>query len=104
MSKLFRTKDTLTIAQLTAAWSSELVGSGEDREQCEHALMEDIVNGRLDDSGPLREGRRLGLRLITPEYKAGFIEGAQLLDLIQVDKKRFGGKTHIARRDSEVCF
>jgi len=48
--------------------------------------MEDIVNGR--DSGPLREDRRPGLRLITPEYKAGFIEGPQLLDLIQVDKKR----------------
>jgi hypothetical protein len=55
--------------------------------QCEqnlvHILMVDIINGRLDDSGPLVDGRRLGLRLITPESKAAFIEGAQLLDPIR---------------------
>jgi hypothetical protein len=45
--------------------------------------MVDIVNGRLDDSGPLVDGRRLGLRLITPENRAAFIEGPQLLDLIR---------------------
>jgi hypothetical protein len=43
--------------------------------------MEDIINGRLDNSGPLLKGRRLGVALITPEYKAGFIEGHQLRDL-----------------------
>jgi hypothetical protein len=73
----------MTIAQLTGAWSSELAEGGEDPKQCEqnlaHILMEDILNGRLDDSGPLRDGRRLGLRLIiTPESRAGFIEGRQL--------------------------
>jgi hypothetical protein len=46
-------------------------------------LLEDIVNGRLDNSGPLREGRRLGLRLIKDEWSAGFIEGRQLLDPIR---------------------
>jgi hypothetical protein len=45
--------------------------------------MADIVNGRLDDSGPLVDGRRLGLRLITPKNRAAFIEGPQLLDLIR---------------------
>ena len=84
MSKLFRTKGWVTIAQLTGAWSSELAEGGEDPKQCEqnlvHILMEDILNGRLDDSGPLRDdGPRLGLRLITPEHKAGFIKGPQLL-------------------------
>jgi hypothetical protein len=93
MSELFRTKESLTIAQLADAWSSELAVSGEDPKQCErrleHILLEDILNGRLDDSGPLRDDdRRLGLRLITPAYNAGFIEGPQLLDLIRVDKTR----------------
>ena len=91
MSKLFRTKGGMTIAQLTGAWSSELAEGGEDPKQCEqnlvHILMEDILNGRLDDSGPLRDdGQRLGLRLITPENRAGFIEGRQLLDLIHADQ------------------
>ncbi len=45
-------------------------------------LLEDIVNKRLDDAGPLAEGRRLGLRVITPEGRAGFLEGHQVRDLI----------------------
>lgn len=86
MSKLFRTKGALTLAQLTRAWSPELVEGGGDPDRYEQdlrdTLLEDIVNGRLDDSGPLREGRRLGLRCITPENRAGFIEGRQLLEPI----------------------
>ena len=70
MSKAFLAKGWMTIAQLTGAWSSELTEGGEDPKQCEHnlvhILMEDILNGRLDDSGPLHDGGRLGLRLITP--------------------------------------
>ena len=93
MSKLFRTKGGMTIAQLAGAWSSELAEGGEDPKQCEqnlvHILMEDILNGRLDDSGPLRDdGQRLGLRLITPEHKAGFIKGPQLHELIHIDRSR----------------
>ena len=87
MSKAFRAKGWMTIAQLTGAWSSELTEGGEDPKQCEHnlvhILMEDILNGRLDDSGPLHDGGRLGLRLITPENRAAFIEGPQLLDAIR---------------------
>src|SRR5689334_13596749 len=60
----------MTVAQLTVAWSSELAEGGEDPKHCEqnlgHILMEDIVNGRLDDSGPLVDGRRLGLTLVAP--------------------------------------
>jgi hypothetical protein len=96
VSELFRTKEMLTIAQLTGAWSPELAEGGEDPKQREqnliHVLTEDIVNGRLDDSGPLREGRRLGLRLITPECRAGFIEGYRLLDLIS------GGQAWVLHR------
>ena len=87
MSKLFRTEGWMTVAQLAGTWSSELTESGEDPTQCEqnlvHILMVDIINGRLDDSGPLVDGRRLGLRLITPESRAAFIEGPELLELIR---------------------
>jgi hypothetical protein len=84
MSKLFRTKEALTLAQLARAWSSEFVEAGEDPSQCEqylvHLLQEDIVNGRLDDSGPLHNDARLGLRCIRPDGKAGLVEGRQLLE------------------------
>jgi hypothetical protein len=86
MSKLFRTKEALTLAQLARAWSSELVEPGEDPKQCEqylvHLLQEDIVNGRLDDSGPLHNDARLGLRCIRPDGKAGLVEGRQLLEFL----------------------
>jgi hypothetical protein len=91
VSKLFRTKEWLTLAQLTRAWSPELVAGGEDQKECEqsfiHVLMEDIVNGRLDDSGPPRDdGQRLGLRCITSDNKPRFIEGSELLDPIRADQ------------------
>jgi hypothetical protein len=90
VSKLFHTKEHLTIAQLTAAWAVELAEVGEDPSRCTqdlaHILMEDIVNGRLDNSGSLSEGRRLGVALITPEHKAGFLEGRQLHDLFRTSQ------------------
>jgi len=84
MSKLFRTKDHLTLAQLARAWSSELLEPGEDPTRWEreliHILQEDILNGRLDNSGPPRNGCRLGLRWIGPDNKPRFIEGRELLE------------------------
>jgi hypothetical protein len=86
MSILFRTKEWLTVAQLARAWSAEIPGAKQDRQQFEqdlvHLLLEDIINKRLDDTGPLADGRRLGLRVITPEGRAGFLEGHQARDLI----------------------
>jgi hypothetical protein len=90
VSKLFRTKGHLTIAQLTTAWTVELAEVGEDPRRCAqdlaHILMEDIINGRLDNSGSLSEGRRLGVALITPEHKAGFLEGRQLHALFRTSQ------------------
>jgi hypothetical protein len=87
LSILFRTKRHLTIDQLTRAWGPELAradrGGDAHEQDLVGLLLEDIINGRLDDVGPLRDGRRLGLRLITPEGRAGFLEGAQLRDLAQ---------------------
>jgi hypothetical protein len=71
MSILFLTKGWLTVAQLAGAWTAEILGAEQDPQQFEqelvHLLLEDIVNKRRDDAGPLAEGRRLGLRVITPD-------------------------------------
>jgi hypothetical protein len=86
MSILFRTKGWLTLAQLARAWAAEIPGAERDPQQFEqqlvHLLLEDIVNMRLDDTGPLVDGRRLGLRFVTPEGRAGFLDGGQVKDLI----------------------
>jgi hypothetical protein len=90
VSILFRTKEWLTLAQLTRAWGDELAKDERDRQHyvqdLVHTLKEDTVNGRLDDSGPLHGDRRLGVCLITPEDRAGFIEGRELLDIFNVDQ------------------
>ena len=90
VSILFRTREWLTLAQLARAWGDELAKNERDRQHyvqdLVHTLKDDIVNGRLDDSGPLHGDRRLGLRLITPDSKAGFIEGRELLDFFNVDQ------------------
>src|SRR5689334_15931705 len=89
MSKLFRTEKWLTVDQLIRAWSPELARGEGDPKQYEqdlkHILLQDIVNGRLDNSGPPREGQRSGLRLISEEGAGGLIEGRQLRDPILND-------------------
>jgi len=86
MSVLFRTKKWLTIAELVPAWAAELPGADRNPAQIErhlgHYLLEDIINGRLDEAGPEVDGRRLGLRLITEENRAGFLEGHHVSALI----------------------
>jgi hypothetical protein len=47
-------------------------------------VLTDILNGRLDDSGPLRVDQRSGLRLATPEHKAGIIEGHYVRNLLDI--------------------
>jgi len=86
MSVIFRTKDHLTIAQLAWSWARELAPDEKDFEH-EHAnlvqtILEDVVNGRFDEAGPLRDGRRLGLRIIIEGKGPGFIEGHELRPLL----------------------
>jgi hypothetical protein len=84
---MFSTKDFLTVAQLVGAWGPELGRRVADPSRIEadlvHELFEDIINGRFDNSGPLCEGQRLGLRLITPDCRAGFLAGHDVRDLIR---------------------
>jgi hypothetical protein len=86
LSILFRTKGWLTLAQLLPAWASELAESRTNADRIERdlkqLLIEDIINGHLDDAGPLADGRRLGFRIITPENRAGYLEGHQARELI----------------------
>src|SRR5262249_53967370 len=66
MSIVFRTRGWLSIPQLVSAWAPELSENRDlvrlDEQALLHSLLEDIINGRLDHSGPLVKGRRLGLR------------------------------------------
>ena len=89
MSVLFRKERWLTVAQLTRAWGRELANPGEADQYIQdlvHILLTDISNGRLDDSGPLREDQRSGLRLITPENKAGIVKGHHVRDLLRTSQ------------------
>jgi hypothetical protein len=85
LSVLFRTKESLTFAQLVSAWARELAGDKVHGDHIErdlgHLLLEDIINGRLDNAGPPVDGRQLGLRIITPENRAGFLEGRQVSEV-----------------------
>jgi hypothetical protein len=90
----------MTVGQLVRAWARELAApEGGDPQQFErdllHTLMEDIVNGRLDNSGPFREGQRSGVRFITPENKGAFIEGHQLRNLAPFDPANRWALDHI---------
>jgi hypothetical protein len=101
LSILYRTKGWLTLAQLLPAWASELADGKTNGSQIEqdlrHFIIEDIMNGRLDDAGPLEDGRRLGLRIITPENRAGYLEGQQageLLTLARESAEEFSFVSH----------
>jgi hypothetical protein len=88
MSIFFHSEGWLTIARLAHAWAPELAGSKGDASQFERDLrqflLEDILNCRLDDAGPFREGRRLGLRLIIQDSPPGFLEGNEVKGLLGV--------------------
>jgi hypothetical protein len=80
VSLLYRAEQWLTIAQLVRAWANELADANSSASQLEsdlwHYLRDDVINGLFDDSGPLRNGSRLGLRVIDhrssqPPYVAG---------------------------------
>jgi hypothetical protein len=87
VSILFRTKPWLTLHQLVHGWAGELPGAEKNPEGFEqnliHLLFEDIANGGLDDAGPFVEEQRLGLRIITPDCQAGFLEGRQILNALR---------------------
>jgi hypothetical protein len=67
MSIVFRTRKWLSIPQLVSAWALEFAkdkqNPHQDEQALRHSLLEDIINGRLDETRPLVDGRKSGLRL-----------------------------------------
>jgi hypothetical protein len=82
MSLLYRAERWLTIARLVPAWANELADANNSASQLEgnlwHYLHEDVVNGLLDDSGPLINGSRLGLRFIDSSGRGVYVNGRLL--------------------------
>jgi hypothetical protein len=78
---VFHTKGWLSLPQLVDAWGAELATVGEEPSRSQtalqHVLLEDIINGRLDHTGPLQGGRNSGLHL---EFggRAHFVEGHEI--------------------------
>ena len=70
------------------AWGFELAKVGEEPNRSQtalqHVLLEDIINGRLDHTGPLQDGRKRGLHL---EFggRAYFVEGHEIRTLMASD-------------------
>jgi hypothetical protein len=109
VSILFRTKACLTLHQLAHAWAAELPGAEKDPKGFEqnlaHLLFEDIANGCLDDAGPLVEGQRLGLRIITPGFQAGFLEGRQIVDYLRCGGDReFLAHRIVVMKEAALAF
>jgi len=75
----------LTVSELVPAWAKELADartSGyEFEDKLSYHLEKDVINGFLDD--PLRNGSRLGLRVIGPGGQPMYIEGRQLYGLFR---------------------
>jgi hypothetical protein len=80
--------DSISIDQLLADWPNELAtnystGVGEIRESVLRRLRQDAIDGLLDNSGPLRNGRRLGVQVINPAGYAQFVEARTLCGLFR---------------------
>jgi hypothetical protein len=71
---LDRAEGWLRLARLVPAWANELADATSSPSALEgdlwHYLHEDVINGLLDDSGPLINGSRLGLRFIDSSWSA----------------------------------
>ena len=73
------------LSQLVHAWAPEVPGAKTDPSGFErdlaHLLLEDMVNCQLYETGPLVNGMRFGLRVITPGGQAAFLVGYQVRKL-----------------------
>jgi hypothetical protein len=84
MTHVLRTKEWATVAQLTQSWAVQLDKEHFEQEEADliQTICEDMVNGRFDDVGPVRDGGRLGLRFIIEGKGPGFIKGHELRPLL----------------------
>src|SRR6516165_8950924 len=84
MTHVLRTKEWVTVAQLTRGWAVQLDQEHFEQEEADliQTVCEDMVNGRFDDVGPVRDGGRLRLRFIVEGKGPGFIKGHELRPLL----------------------
>jgi hypothetical protein len=77
-----RAEQWLALAQLVPAWANELADPSLSPSQLERDLREclykDAIIGFLDHSGPLRNGRRLGLGFIEDDGRFRYVSGRRL--------------------------
>jgi hypothetical protein len=102
MRLLYRAEQWLTLARLVPAWANELADASSSSSQIEgdlwHYLHEDIINARLDDSGPLWNGNRLGLRVIDVDSgQSRYVEGRLLFGTMGLPFRLMGGRILVAK-------
>jgi hypothetical protein len=102
MRLLYRAEQWLTPARLVPAWANELADASSSSSQIEgdlwHYLYEDIINARLDDSGPLWNGSRLGLRVIDVDSgQTRYVEGRLLFGTMGLPFRLMGGRILVAK-------
>lgn len=82
MPLLDRAEGWLRLARLVPARANELADATSSPSSLEgdlwHYLHEDVINGLLDDSGPLINGSRLGLRFIDSSGRGVYVNGRLL--------------------------
>jgi hypothetical protein len=93
---LDRAEGWLRLARLVPAWANELADATSE-DDLWHYLHEDVINGLLDDSGPLRNGSRLGLRFIDSSGRGVYVSGRLLFGKMRLPFRGMGQRILVAK-------
>jgi hypothetical protein len=97
---LDRAEGLLRLARLVPAWANELADATSSPSSLEgdlwHYLHEDVVNGLLDDSGPLINGSRFGLRFIDSSGRGVYVNGGLLFGTTHLPFRGMGQRILVA--------
>jgi hypothetical protein len=98
---LDRAEGWLRLARLVPAWANELADATGSPSALEgdlwHYLHEDAINGLLDDSGPLINGSRLGLRFIDSSGRGVYVNGRLLFGKMHLPFRGMGQRILVAK-------
>jgi hypothetical protein len=101
VSLLDRAEGWLRLARLVPAWANELADATSSPRASEddlwHYLHEDVINGLLDDSGPLINGSRLGLRFIDSSGRGVCVNGWLLFGKMHLPFRGMGQRILVAK-------
>ena len=94
MPLLDRAEGWLRLARLVPAWANELADATSSPNSLEddlwHYLHEDVINGLLDDAGPLINGTHLGLRFIDSSGRGVYVNGELLFRKMRLPFRGMG--------------